>query len=317
MRPSILGRELDADVATGPAEPAGRDALRLRDDSAHRSSVAALAKVTGDRELALTTLVVRAVERERTHVSPSDALVLERRIVRLRFGGSASAYRAALAHAGASSGRSRADLSATSSGRASFAGRLAVLRSRRRDVARFRATFAPVVARELVVSPAPSWLPDGRGVAAGTSAPERVFRLPTGRRDDDRAPSKAFSRRGSRRRDRPRCAPVRARPARDRPRAHAPSAARTPTRRGRSACRRPPRASSSASETDCPSSASSTARRTRRSSRSRSPRPTLARGPRRRLGSTKRRREQAASRPSRPCHAPSSSRVRARRLRAR
>jgi len=44
------------------------------------------------------------------------------------------------------------------------------------------ATFAPVVARELVVAPSPSWLPGGRGVALATSAPESVFRLRTGRR---------------------------------------------------------------------------------------------------------------------------------------
>ena len=49
--------------------------------------MASLAKVTKDRELALTALVVRAIERERSRVSPSDALALEQRIVRVRFGG--------------------------------------------------------------------------------------------------------------------------------------------------------------------------------------------------------------------------------------
>ena len=46
--------------------------------------------MTGDRELALTTLVVRAIERERARVSPSESVALERRIVGLRFGGSAA-----------------------------------------------------------------------------------------------------------------------------------------------------------------------------------------------------------------------------------
>ena len=50
------------------------------------------------------------------------------------------------------------------------------------DVTRFKATFAPVLAREVTVSPAPSWLPEGRGVALATSAPEAVFRLTTGKR---------------------------------------------------------------------------------------------------------------------------------------
>jgi hypothetical protein len=41
------------------------------------SGVASLAKVTGDRELALTALVVRASERERWPVSPSAVLDAE------------------------------------------------------------------------------------------------------------------------------------------------------------------------------------------------------------------------------------------------
>jgi hypothetical protein len=33
----------------------------------------------------------------------------------------------------------------------------------------------------MVVSPAPSWLPEGTGLAVATSAPEAAFRVPTGR----------------------------------------------------------------------------------------------------------------------------------------
>jgi hypothetical protein len=42
-------------------------------------------------------------------------------------------------------------------------------------------TYAPVLARRVSVSPAPSWLPSGEGVALATSAPDSVFRLVTGR----------------------------------------------------------------------------------------------------------------------------------------
>ena len=49
------------------------------------------------------------------------------------------------------------------------------------------------MARELVVSPAPSWLPGGRGVALATSAPEAVFRLPTGRRTTVRTVEGVFT----------------------------------------------------------------------------------------------------------------------------
>ena len=57
---------------------------------------------------------------------------------------------------------------------------------------RFHATFAPVLAREVAVSPAPSWLPEGRGVALATSAPEAVFRATTGRRTTIRTAEGTF-----------------------------------------------------------------------------------------------------------------------------
>src|SRR5262245_11235351 len=156
------------------------------------SAVASLAKVTKDRELALTALVVRAIERERARVSPSEALALEQRIVRIRFGGSTGAYQAALGEAGASTAIARGILGDEL--RASEIGqRLTTSRVASADVARFRETFAPVLARELVVSPAPSWLPEGRGAAVATSAPDIVFRLPTGRKTTIRTVEGTFT----------------------------------------------------------------------------------------------------------------------------
>ena len=190
--PEILGKELDTDVRTGQLNlPAGTRCVygttRLT-----ASSVASLAKVTRDREVALTALVVRAIERERARVSPSAALAVEHRIVRLRFGGSTSAYRAALTEAGASMSVGRAILGDGLRSRA-VASRLATPSVSAADVARFRATYASVLAREVVVSPAPSWLPDGRGLALATSAPERLFRLPTGRRSTLRTVEGVFT----------------------------------------------------------------------------------------------------------------------------
>ena len=100
--PGILGKELDADRRAGQIDLAPGVRCVYGDSALTASAVASLAKVTGDRELALTALVVRAVERERTSVSPVDVVAAERRIVRARFGGSTSAYRTAVARAGAS-----------------------------------------------------------------------------------------------------------------------------------------------------------------------------------------------------------------------
>lgn len=190
--PGILGRELDTDLRTGQLDlPAGTRCVYGRTPLT-ASGVAAVAKVTGDRELALTTLVVRALERERTHVSPSDVLALEQRIVRIRFGGSASAYRAALADAGASVAVGRGLLGDELRAR-EIAGRLSGGPVSATDVARFRVTFAPVAAREVIVSPAPAWLPAGRGAALATSAPGIVFRVPGGRRTTIRTVDGSFT----------------------------------------------------------------------------------------------------------------------------
>jgi hypothetical protein len=178
--PSILGREFNPDLKTGQLSlPSGTRCI-YGSTPLTASNVASLAKVTKDRELALTALVVRAVERERSRVSPSDAHALEQRIVRVRFGGTVSAYRAALAETGASLAVARGILGDELRSRDILSG-LSAGRVPPGDISRFRATFAPVLARELVVSPAPTWLPEGRGVAVATSAPDIVFRLQTGR----------------------------------------------------------------------------------------------------------------------------------------
>jgi hypothetical protein len=179
--PTILGDELDADTKTGQLVlPSGTRCL-YGSTPLTASSVAALAKVTRDRELALTALVSRAIERERAKVSPSEALALERRVVASRFDGSSSAYRSALAESGASVTVARGIMGDELRSQ-QIAGRLSIARVSATDVTRFRATFAHVLAREVTVSPAPSWLPEGRGVVLATSAPPAVFSSGTGRR---------------------------------------------------------------------------------------------------------------------------------------
>jgi hypothetical protein len=190
--PAILGDELDADMRTGQLNLPGGTRCVYGSTPITASGVAALAKVTQDRELALTALVVRAVERERTRVSPTEILTLERRIVRARFGGSTSAFRAALTDTGATLAVARGIMGDELRSR-EVLDRLAAAPVASRDVSRFRATFAPVLAREVVVSPAPSWLPEGRGVALATSAPDVVFRVPTGRRTTIRTVEGTFT----------------------------------------------------------------------------------------------------------------------------
>jgi hypothetical protein len=179
--PAVLGEELDVDRTTGQLSdlPPGTRCL-YGSTRLSASAVAALARVTRDRELALTALVARAAARERTQVSPSDVLSMQRLVVATRFGGRESAFRSALAETGASLAIARGILGDELRWR-EVAERLPLGPVARADVERFRATFAPVLARELSVSPAPSWLPDGEGIALATSAPAAVFSLPAGR----------------------------------------------------------------------------------------------------------------------------------------
>ncbi len=190
--PGILDRELDPDLRAGQLDlPAGTRCM-YGSTALTASSVGALAKVTGDREFALTALVVRTIESERARVSSSQALAVERRIVAARFGGSVAAYRAALGEAGASVAVARGIIGDELRSR-DILGRLDAAGPSAGDIARFRSTYAPVLARRLMVFPAPSWLPAGSGVALATSAPEMVFRIPTGRRVTIRTAEGVFS----------------------------------------------------------------------------------------------------------------------------
>jgi hypothetical protein len=178
--PGILGRELDADRRLGQIDlPPGARCVYGQETIA-AAEVAALAQLTRDRELALTALVARLVERGRTRVSPAEVLATERRMVAARFSGSVAAYRAALAEAGASVAVARGVIG-DELRRRQLVRRLPAGRPTAADVGRFRATHALVPARRLVVSPAPGWLPSGTGLALATSAPAAVFSAPAGR----------------------------------------------------------------------------------------------------------------------------------------
>jgi hypothetical protein len=174
--PRILGKEFDADRRVGQIDLAAGVRCVYDGTPLTASGVASLAKVTGDRELALTALVVRAVEREQAAVSPSAILAAERRIVAARFGGSGAAYRAELAEAGASLAVARG-IVGDELRRLEILGEMTTTSPTSVDVSRFRTTHAPVLARRLVVTPAPSWLPEGNGLALATSAPQTVFRI--------------------------------------------------------------------------------------------------------------------------------------------
>jgi hypothetical protein len=167
-------REGQIDLPRGIQCQVGRRQIRAE-------AVTRLQALTGDRQLALTVLYARAVERAEVRPSARSIAAAERTVIALRFGGSAGAYRAALAAAGATPLLARGILE-DSLRRAEIEGRLPVRRPSAREIAAFYFAFPELLARPVRVTPAPWWL-GGRkvGIALSSLAPERVFKVKTGR----------------------------------------------------------------------------------------------------------------------------------------
>jgi hypothetical protein len=178
--PSLAGQKFDADVRVGQIELAASVRCMLGKERLSSRSISTLQRVTRDWELALTALVVRALEGEVTDVSASDVLAAERRVIAARFAGSQDAYRAALAkvHAPVAVARS---IVGDELRRLELQGRLSVSSPGPAAVRRYIVTNGGLPARHVSVTPAPSWLPEGTGFALGASAPAALFEAPTGR----------------------------------------------------------------------------------------------------------------------------------------
>ena len=142
--------------------PAGTRCM-LGDAAVTTNQIGELARVTGDAELALSSLYGRLVESRFAAASGADVLAAERAVVRERFRGGRGAYLAALTRDRATVGVARGVL-ADEVRRAALQSRLQAPAPTATEVERFYGTYAPVLAREVEISPAPSWLPNGRGV---------------------------------------------------------------------------------------------------------------------------------------------------------
>ena len=129
--------------------------------------------MTRDPEVSLSALFARLVESGEASVGPHDILAAERTIV-ARSCGNTAAYLAALRRARATRAVARGILG-DELRRRSIQARLTVPSPSTAELAELQQTYGTVRAREVQVDPAPSWLPDGRGVALGLDAPEQIF----------------------------------------------------------------------------------------------------------------------------------------------
>ncbi|MDQ3670517.1 MAG: hypothetical protein M3377_09610 [Actinomycetota bacterium] len=144
--------------------------------------LARLTAMTRDRDVAYSALFARAAETERVRISSERILVAERNVILLRFGGSTSAYRGALARAGASVEVGRGVL-ADELRRAEIKRTFQVPQPSGTEIAAYYATYSAALARSVEATTAAPWLGGKkRGVALASIAPPQVFKLPTGRR---------------------------------------------------------------------------------------------------------------------------------------
>lgn len=178
--PEAVGRRFDADLRIGQIDLSSAVRCKLGDMRLTSRDVSVLQRFTHDGELALTALVVRRLEQEATNVGTAEILAAERRVIAARFGGSRRAYLAALTRASAGVPIARGILG-DELRRRELEDRFRVPRPGPRIVRRYLTTQAAVLARRVVVSPAPSWLPEGIGFALASSAPASLYAVPTGR----------------------------------------------------------------------------------------------------------------------------------------
>jgi len=145
------------------------------------AGITRLQKLTGDRQLAATALFARAVESRQTPVSGIDVLHAERAVIAQRFGGSAAAYRAALARAGANVNIARGILG-DELRRIRVEAGLAGGNPSPAAVTSFYEAYPDLLTRPVAAKPSPWWLGgSASGLALSSLAPPPLFRVPTGR----------------------------------------------------------------------------------------------------------------------------------------
>jgi hypothetical protein len=180
--PAVAGPNFDASLTEGQIRLDAGQQCTLVGRAIRSGELAALQRVTGDREVAFTVLLARVAESAREPVRTADVLRAERAVVRLRFGGSAGAYRAALARAGATVTIARGVL-ADELRRLAIEARLPARRPSATEVSSFYFSYPDLLTRAVEAEPAPWWLGGRRrGLAFAPLAPEQVFALPPGGR---------------------------------------------------------------------------------------------------------------------------------------
>jgi hypothetical protein len=179
---NLAGDAFDASLTEGQIDLPDGIHCTVGESLLRTVDIARLAAVTGDPEVAFTALYERIVESGRVPVSPERILAAERSVIDARFGGSRSAYVAALAARHATVANARGILG-DELRRVQLAGLLRVAPPTESQLQAFYQSYPSTPIRPVRVSPPARWL-GGRttGLAISPIVPSRLFSLASGQR---------------------------------------------------------------------------------------------------------------------------------------
>ena len=180
--PAMAGRGFDPSLAVGQLNlPAGAT-CKTPWGTIGSGQLTSLAAVTGDRNIAYTSLFARLVLRSQVELKRAELRDAVRSIVTYRFGGGSAAYRLALSRAGATRKIGEAVV-ADELRQAKVQRRFGVIaRPTGREIAEYQQTYSETSARLVQATPAQSWLGGRtRGVAIDGMAPAAVFQIRPGK----------------------------------------------------------------------------------------------------------------------------------------
>jgi hypothetical protein len=177
--PALAGAQLDQSLDVGAVPP--EDAVCLLGTAKLRAAdVAALTRLTGDRELALSAELQHAVLAEGRGIPTSDVLQAERDVIVDHFRGSRAAYRTALSAAHVAPSLARTIL-ADELRRQAVEARLRVPAPTRTEASAWFDTYGGTSARVVRADRPVTWLGGTRtGLALAPDAPGRIFTLRPG-----------------------------------------------------------------------------------------------------------------------------------------
>ncbi|MDX6510162.1 MAG: hypothetical protein QOG81_1914, partial [Gaiellaceae bacterium] len=180
--PSMAGASFDRSLVAGQIRMGGNVQCTSGAGQITYAAVRQLQTLTGDREIAYTSLLARQAESRYARVSTKQILAAERGVIASRFGGSSAAYGAALRDAHASVAVARGVI-ADQLRRERIESTLSVPAPSGSAITSFYLSYPDLLTRSVEAKPAPWWLGGRtRGLALSSLAPASLFTMPGGRK---------------------------------------------------------------------------------------------------------------------------------------